>query len=237
MRLPTLLALVAAAFLASCATPPFVPGPQLTLVAGDVLPPPEGTDPVTGERPFQIGPFDQLGVSVFGLPELSQRVQVDGGGDVSIPLAGQLHVAGKTTSEVAHEIESRLRGAYVRHPQVSVNVDEVVSQVVTVDGEVREPGLYPVPGHLTLMRAIATAKGVSEFARLEDVVVFRTVGERQMAALYNLQAIRRGLYGDPRIYAGDVVVVGNSPGRRLFRDILQASPLITTPIIALLNRN
>jgi polysaccharide export outer membrane protein len=237
VRLRTLLAFAAAALLASCATPPFTPGPQLTLVAGDVLPPPEGTDPTTGERPFRIGPLDQLGISVFGLPELTQRVQVDSGGDVSLPLAGQLHVAGKTTSEVAHEIESRLRGAYVRNPQVSVNVDEIVSQVVTIDGEVREPGLYPVPGNMTLMRAIASAKGVSEFARLEDVVVFRTVGDRQMAALYNLQAIRRGNYGDPRIYAGDVVVVGNSPGRRLFRDILQASPLITTPIIALLNRS
>jgi polysaccharide export outer membrane protein len=111
-----------------------------------------------------------------------------------------------------------------------------VSQVVTVDGQVRQPGLYPVVGGMTLMRAVATAQGTSEFARLRDVVVFRTVGGQNMAALYNLDAIRRGLYPDPEIFANDVVIVGDSPARRIFRDVLQAAPLITTPIIALLQR-
>jgi polysaccharide export outer membrane protein len=77
---------------------------------------------------------------------------------------------------------------------------------------------------------------VTEFARLQDVVIFRTVGEQQMAALYNLSAVRRGAYPDPEIFAGDVIVVGDSPARRLFRDVLQASPLFVTPIVALLQR-
>jgi polysaccharide export outer membrane protein len=89
---------------------------------------------------------------------------------------------------------------------------------------------------MTLMRAIATARGVTEFARMDDVVIFRTVGSRDMAALYNLGAIRRGSYPDPEIFAGDIVVVGDSPARRLFRDVLQASPLFLTPIIAVLQR-
>jgi polysaccharide export outer membrane protein len=58
-----------------------------------------------------------------------------------------------------------------------------------------------------------------------------------MAALYNLDAIRRGTYADPRLYADDVVIVGDSPARRLFRDILQAAPLIVTPIVALLQNS
>jgi polysaccharide export outer membrane protein len=108
--------------------------------------------------------------------------------------------------------------------------------VITVDGQVREPGLYPVLGRTTLMRAVATAKGTTEFARLQDVVVFRTVGDQQMVALYNLQAIRRGVYPDPEVFANDVVVVGDSPARRLFRDVLQAAPLLVTPLVALLNQ-
>jgi polysaccharide export outer membrane protein len=56
-----------------------------------------------------------------------------------------------------------------------------------------------------------------------------------MAALYNLGAIRRGAYPDPRIYADDVIVVGDSPARRRFRDLLQISPLIVAPLIALIN--
>jgi polysaccharide export outer membrane protein len=85
------------------------------------------------------------------------------------------------------------------------------------------------------MRAVSTAKGTAEFAKLSDVVVFRTVDGRKMAALYDLKAIQRGAYSDPEIFANDVIVVGDSPGRRLFRDILQATPLLTAPIIAYLN--
>jgi polysaccharide export outer membrane protein len=87
---------------------------------------------------------------------------------------------------------------------------------------------------MTLMRAIATAKGLDEFANQSDVVVFRTVEGQKLAALYNLKAIRRGAYEDPEIFANDVVVVGDSSARRLFRDIIQASPLLTTPLIVAL---
>ena len=75
---------------------------------------------------------------------------------------------------------------------MTVNLKETVSQVITVDGQVTEPGLYPVVGRMTLMRAVATAKGLSEFAKLNDVVVFRTVKGQKLAALYDLHAIRRG---------------------------------------------
>lgn len=220
--------------LASCAhAPPIQPGPHLTVVPGGVLPPPTDVDPNSGARLYRVGPFDKLQISVYGLPELTQTVQVDSSGRFSLPLLGTLEGLGKTPDQLSAEIAAGLRGI-VREPRVSVNVEETVNQLVTVDGQVREPGLYPVVGNMTLMRAIATAKGTSEFARLEDVVVFRTVGDQQMVALYNLSAIRRGLYPDPALYAQDVVVVGDSPSRRLFRDILQVSPLIVTPVVALL---
>lgn len=224
--------------LASCAsTPNLQSGPHITVVEGNVLPPPDGAAIGTNARPYRIGPFDKLGVSVFGVPELSQTVQVDASGRISLPLAGAIDASGKTPDELATEIAARLGGRYVRNPQVTVNLEETVSQVVTIDGQVREPGLYPVVGRMTLMRAIATAKGTTEFARLQDVVVFRTVGQREMVALYNLQAIRRGLYPDPELFASDIVVVGDSPARRLFQTVLQAAPLLVTPIVALLQRN
>ncbi|HYD12461.1 MAG TPA: polysaccharide biosynthesis/export family protein [Allosphingosinicella sp.] len=199
------------------------------------LPPPEGVDPRTGVRVYRVGPSDRLAISVYGVPDLSQTLLVDSSGRIAVPLAGAVEVAGKTPDEISREITQRL-STYVRNPQVSVNLEQSVSQVVTVDGQVTEPGVYPVVGRMTLMRAIAVAKGATEFARLQDVVVFRTVGDRQMAALYNLAAIRRGTYPDPEIYASDVIVVGDSPARRLFRDILQASPLFVAPIVALLQR-
>jgi polysaccharide export outer membrane protein len=175
---------------------------------------------------------------VYGIEELNSRdVRADAGGRISFPLVGSIDAAGKTADQIAAEIEQRLRAHYIRNPQVTVNLKEAVSRVITVDGEVREPGLYPVLGRLTLMRAVATAKGLGENAQASSVVVFRTVNGQQLAALYNLQAIRRGVYDDPEVYANDIVIVGDNEARRLFRDFLQVVPLLTTPLIIALQNN
>lgn len=198
------------------------------------LPPPTGADVTRSASDYQIGPFDKLRVNVFGAEELSGEVVADGSGSVSVPLIGTLDAAGKTPTELADMIAGKLRGTYMKDPRVTVNLMEATSQTFTVDGQVKEPGMYPVRGNLSLMRAVATAKGTTEFAKLEDVVIFRNVGGKQMAALYNLGAIRRGAYADPRVYPNDVVVVGDSPGRRLFRDALQVAPALATPLVLLL---
>lgn len=234
---PSAYLLVAALCLSACSNRPALePGPQLTLVASDELPAPAGSVAGSETRTFRVGPFDKLSVSVFGIPELSQTVQVDAAGRVALPLVGSIQAAGLTPSQISEQVAQGLRGRYVRDPQVAVNVDETASQVITIDGQVTEPGVYPALGRMTLIRAIASAKGTGEFAKLEDVVVFRKVGDRQMAALYNLDAIRRGSYGDPEVYPNDVIVVGDSPSRRLFRDFLQASPILVAPLIAVLQR-
>ncbi|HEY0625324.1 MAG TPA: polysaccharide biosynthesis/export family protein [Allosphingosinicella sp.] len=197
------------------------------------LPPPTGADLYGETRPYLIGPFDKLSVSVFGLEDLSQNeVQTDASGRISIPVAGTIEAAGKTPSEIAAVIEDRLRARHVRHPQVTVNLKETVSQVVTVDGEVKEPGLYPVIGKMTLMRAIARARGLTELAKTDNVLVFRTVNGQRMAGLYNLKAIRQGNYADPEVFANDVVIVSDSQARRIFKDVLQASPILSAPLVA-----
>lgn len=237
MRLP----LLACAFimLGACqSTPPLASSAAVTVVSATALPPPDNAEAFAQERPYLVGPFDTLKIDVFGIAELSEReVQVDASGAASFPLAGTFQAAGKTPAQLAEEIRRKLEGRYVRNPQVTVNLEETVSQVVTLDGQVVRPGLYPVVGRMTLMRAVATAGGASEFAKLEDVVIFRSVAGQRYAALYDLKAIRRGAYEDPEIFANDVVVVGDSQARRIFRDVLQASPLITTPIVALLQNN
>jgi polysaccharide export outer membrane protein len=206
-------------------------------VGGDAMPAPTRSDVVNSDRPYLIGPFDKLTIDVFGIKEMSMfKVTTDASGRISFPLAGTVEAGGKTPAEVSEAISERL-SRYVKSPQVTVNLEETVSQVVAVNGQVTQPGLYPVVGRMTLMRAIATARGTSEFAKKTDVVIFRTVGGQKMAALYNLAAIERGAYEDPEVYANDVVVVGDSPSRRIFRDILQAAPLLTTPIIAYLSNN
>jgi polysaccharide export outer membrane protein len=207
----------------------------VTPITGMTLPEPDRADITSGVRPYLIGPFDKLTIDVFEVEDLSRReVQVDASGRLSFPLVGVIEAGGRTPSEVAGTIRDRLRGKYIRDPQVTVNLSDTVSQVVTVDGQVIQPGVYPVVGGMTLMRAIATARGLSEFAKQDDVVVFRTVKGQRYAALYNLKAIRRGAYDDPEIFANDTVIVGESNARRLFRDLVSLSPLLTTPLIVLL---
>lgn len=200
------------------------------------LPQPTGADVAVASSPYRIGPFDKLNVSVFGVPELSGTFQVDAGARLSLPLAGEIEAAGLTPGELSRTIDRRLRGVYVKDPQVTVNLEETTSQVYTVDGQVTNPGSFPALGNITLMRAVANAKGTTEFARLDDVVVFRSVNGKPMAALYNLGAIRRGLYPDPKIYANDIVIVGDSKARRMFQQILQVAPLLTTPVVVALQR-
>lgn len=206
---------------------------NFTVVEGQAaLPAPTVSDVGVAARPSLIGPLDKLDIQVFGVPELSvAQVQVDAGGNVSVPLLGSMAVSGKSTSELASEIAVGLRRHYVRNPQVAVNMREMVSQNVAVQGEVKQPGIYPVPAGTTLLRTIAAARGLTENAKESEVVVLRTVNGQRMAGLYSIDAIRRGNYDDPVIYANDVVIVGDSPQRRLLSTIATVAPLITTPLI------
>ena len=209
---------------------------RLTVVQDSgTLPAPNRNDLTASDRPSLIGPLDTIRVDVFNVPELSREMQVDASGRISMPLIGTVDARGKTAGELATAIEAALRGNYVRNPDVTVNIQSSVSQVVTIDGQVVEPGLYPVTNQMTLLRAVASAKGLTEFAREDDVVILRTVDGRKMAGLYNISAIRRGAYDDPAIYSNDVVVVGDSPQRRLFRDFVSVAPLLAAPLIAVLN--
>ncbi len=215
--------------------PPVQSNNRLTVIDGSAaLPAPARSDLVADDRQSLIGPLDTIGVDVFNVPELSREMQVDGSGRISMPLIGTVNARGKTAEELAREIENALRGRYVRKPDVTVNIRSSVSQVVTVDGQVVEPGLYPVTNQMTLMRVIASAKGFSEFANSNQVVILRTVDGRRLAGLYDVEGIRRGMYDDPPIYANDVVVVGDSPARRLFRDFVSLSPILAAPLIAIL---
>ena len=223
--------------LAGCAGNPKLGGdPNTTVVANGVLPEPGRADLTSAEHPYLVGPFDKLTIDVFGIEELKDReVQVDASGRMSFPLAGIISVSGKTPGEIESLLKARLRAAFIRDPQVTVNLKETLSQFVTVEGTVSKPGLYPVLGHMTLLRAIATAQGTTEFSRVDDVVILRQVGGKQYAALYNINHIRHGAYADPEIFPNDVVMVGDNHARRLFKDYLTVFGTIAGPLVLVLD--
>lgn len=239
-----ILFVVAVIALSGCSK---APGPVAVNPASGVtlltdLPTPGGNDTRQTSRQSFVGPFTELAVEVYGVRDLQRDVLADGEGKFNFPLVGQVDGAGKTPDQVAREIEQRLAGRFVRNPSVSVNFKVptnpalMLAQSVTVDGEVTKPGQFPIYGKVTLMRAIALAGGTTEFSKLDEVLIFRKVEGQQYVGAYNLQAIRRGNYGDPEIYPNDVVVVGDSPQRRMFDNILKASTLLTTPLIILGNK-
>ncbi|WP_240475660.1 SLBB domain-containing protein [Herbaspirillum rhizosphaerae] len=110
----------------------------------------------------RVGSGDVLRVTVFGQPDLSAEVGVNDKGVLTLPLIGGVEVTGLTTSEISARVADALRkGQYLRNPEVSVEVVQLRSQMVSVLGEVSRPGRYPIPGHLSVLELLATAGGLT----------------------------------------------------------------------------
>ncbi len=200
---------------------------QGTSVPVSQLPRPDAMPMVVDQdEDYLIGPFDVLDVSVFQVDLLTRTVQVDASGHIQYPMIGDVRASGKTAKQLAGEIAATLDKSYLRSPQVTVYVKDSASQKYTVEGDVKTAGIFPLQGHMTLLKAIATAQGVGDDAKLGNVVIFRMVNQKRMAGLVNLGDVRKGKVDDPQVYAGDVIVVPQSAGRKALKDIIGATPLL-----------
>jgi polysaccharide export outer membrane protein len=205
--------------LSACAGAPTLGSSASAVTVAPSLGPPDATSYVSDFSDYRIGPRDELVIEVLGAPELKREVEVDSSGNLSLPMVGTVAAGGKTPSEVSAAIAGGLRGRFILNPQVTVNIKKAVGQTFTVDGSVRQPGIYPVNGTITLQQAIASAKGADDLANLDNVVVFRSVAQQRMAALFSLKQIRAGRMADPQIYGRDIVVVGENATRRFLTDL------------------
>lgn len=228
-RIRCLFLLLTLGLAAGCATrePRAVEGRQAYALI------PANSDPARARVEYEIGPLDVLSITVFQEKDLTlSEVPVDASGDVLYPLIGRVHVAGRTSAQVSDEIATRLEKRFLVNPQVSVLIKTAVSQKVTVDGQVKQAGVYQLQGETTLVQAVAMAQGVSDAAKLEQVVVFRQLNGQRYAAKFNLADIEDGYADDPRILGGDTVVVGVSRSRVLLRTVLTIAPTLTTAFVA-----
>lgn len=181
----------------------------------------------TPARDYVIGPLDTIDISVFNEPDISSKgIPVDASGNIALPLVGRVRAAGMTATDLADDLKARFGSRFYVDPQVTVVVTSSVSQRVTVQGEVREPGIYEMRGPTTLLDALALAKGEDENAALREVLVVRTVGGQRMAAVFDVNRIRRGDDPDPAVLGRDVIVVGHSNGKQIWHDLLRAAPLL-----------
>lgn len=177
------------------------------------------------ESNYKISPLDKLTIKVFKMEDLSGDYDVDLTGRVSLPLIGEVEAATLTTAQFDERLTEKLSEKYLEHPDVSVSIKESTARAVTVDGAVQNAGTFPVARPLTLIQAVALARGTTQDANPRRVAVFRTIGGQRQAAAFDLTAIRRGQAQDPQIYPGDIVVVDGSRIKELQRQIIQTVPL------------
>ncbi|MGX1308061.1 polysaccharide export outer membrane protein [Amorphus suaedae] len=172
---------------------------------------------------YRLSPLDVVEISVFQVPDLTKTVEVNARGEIALPLIGTVQAGGKTTSELEREIAAKLEQNYLQSAQVSVFVKEYRSQKVTVEGAVNGPGVYEIPGQSSLLQVLAMAKGLDRVGDPNGVIVFRNQDGQRMAAVFNVDAIRKGQQDDPVILAGDTVVVDESQGRAMWRNIRESA--------------
>jgi polysaccharide export outer membrane protein len=186
-----------------------------------------------GASGYKIGPLDVLEISVFKVPELTQSVQVADNGLINLPLVGDILATGKTPSALEAELRKKLDGNYIKNPSVRVFVKEYNSARVTVDGAVKNPGVWPLKGSPTLLAAISLAGGLDRDTASSEVTIFRANPDgTRSAARVDLAAIRSGAVVDPTVAAGDVIVVEDSTMKSAYNTFKMILPFTTIGSLA-----
>ena len=169
------------------------------LVALAQAPPPQQAD-----KDYIIGPEDVLEVQVWGNKDLNQIVFVRPDGRTSLPLVGEIGVAGKTVQQLQDHLgtvyEKTVKGAVV-----TVIVKEIRSRPVFFIGGFGKPGVMQLTRELTLLQAISVVGGVIPNADSEKGFVLR--GEKRIPIDFNRLLQKGDLSQNPKLEPGDSVVV------------------------------
>lgn len=139
--------------------------------------------------PVRVGAGDLLTIRALHVPELPERpVRVDDAGFVQLAMVGRVQAAGRTPQELSHELEQKLE-AFVREPQVTVEVTEVRSRPVSVFGSVRKPGVYQMDRpKLRLVELLPMAGGLEPDAGSKVIVARAKSGEVETIPMSKLMS-------------------------------------------------
>lgn len=156
---------------------------------------------------YAIGVADSIRINVWKNPDLSETLIVDPNGFISVPLIGDLHVAGKTTTELGNLLSARY-AAYVVTPQVTVSVLEIRSRQVYVMGQVGKAGSYPLLSPLSVLQLIAQAGGLTPYAKRGKIYVLRSSnGQSQKIPFHYSNVTHADSHADFLLEPGDTVMV------------------------------
>jgi len=157
---------------------------------------------------YKIGPQDLLRIDVWKELELSRTVPVRPDGKISLPLLNDVQAAGLSPMQLAAVISEGLK-KYITNPQVTVSVAEINSRRIYVTGEVLKPGAFPLLPNMTVLQALSSSGGFSQFARVKNIYVLRKEEGKDVKHPFNYKDVVSGKKPEQNILLqpGDVVVV------------------------------
>jgi polysaccharide biosynthesis/export protein len=161
------------------------------------------TDPT-----YKIGPQDVLRIDVWKEPEISRLAPVRPDGRISLPLLNDVQAAGLTPIQLAANIADGLK-KFITNPQVTVGVTEINSRRIYVTGEVTKPGAFPLQPNMTVLQALTSSGGFTQFAKIKGIYVLRTENGKQVKHPFNYKDVVSGKHPEANIVLepGDVIVV------------------------------
>jgi polysaccharide export outer membrane protein len=164
--------------------------------------------PATDDPNYIIGSQDVLDISVWKEPELTRTVPVRPDGKISLPLLNDVQADGLTPQQLAANITDGLK-KFVTNPQVTVIVATINSQRVYIIGEVTRAGAYPLLPNMTVLQALSSGGGFTQFAKLSKIYVLRVEHGKQEKLPFNYKDVVSGKATDQNILlrAGDSIVV------------------------------
>ena len=162
----------------------------------------------TADGNYIIVPQDVLDISVWKEPEVSRVVPVRPDGKISLPLLNDVQAAGLTPAALASQITESLK-KYVTNPQVTVIITTINSQRVYLLGEVTRPGAFPMIPGMTVLQAVSSGGGFTQFARTKGIYVLRNENGKQVKYPFNYKEVISGKKPeqDITLKAGDTIVV------------------------------
>jgi polysaccharide export outer membrane protein len=140
---------------------------------------------------YLIGANDILSIYVWKEPDLSRDVTVMPDGRISFPLIGEVVAREKTVSELKNIISDKLE-KYVTAPEVTVIVSQSLSRTVYTIGKLGSPGPFPLAPNMTVLQALSTAGGFSEWADTKNILIVRREGGKEVQIRFNYKEFTDG---------------------------------------------
>jgi polysaccharide export outer membrane protein len=162
--------------------------------------------PATTDVDYRIGPQDVVQIDVWKEPEITRTIPVRPDGKISLPLLNDVQAAGLTAMQLAGNIREGLT-KYLNNPQVTVTVTQINSRRVYVTGEVVHSGALPLLPGMTVLQAISTSGGFTQFAKDKAIYILRNENGRQVKLHYNYKDVLKGKTEDTALLPADVIVV------------------------------